>query len=123
MTLGVAVVGAGYWGPNLARNFRSHPDWDLMAVCDLDEARAARVVGSRSTVEVETSLERLLDRNDVDAIAIATPARTHKPIALQALAAGKHVLVEKPLASTMADGWEVVRAADEAGLVLMTDHT
>src|ERR1700712_4498252 len=100
MSLGIAVVGAGYWGPNLVRNFRSSPAWDLVAVCDLDEARARRVVGARSTVEVETSLERLLARDDIDAVAIATPARSHAAIALAAIAAGNHVVVEKPLADT-----------------------
>lgn len=121
--LRVAVVGAGYWGPNLVRNFRSAPDWDLVAVCDLDEARARKVVGPRSTVEVETSLQRLLARDDIDAVAIATPARTHAPIALSAIAAGKHVVVEKPLADTPEAAQTMVRAADDAGKVLMIDHT
>ena len=97
-TYGVAVIGAGYWGPNLVRNFRASASWDLVAVCDLDETRARKVVGPRSTVDVETSVERLLARDDIDAVAIATPAQTHAPLALAALAAGKHVLVEKPLA-------------------------
>jgi predicted dehydrogenase len=121
--LNIAVVGAGYWGPNLVRNFRSSPDWDLVAVCDLDEERARRVVGTRSTVEVETSLARLLARDDVDAVAIATPARTHSAIALAALEAGKHVLVEKPLADSHDEASRMVAAADRNGLVLMTDHT
>jgi predicted dehydrogenase len=123
MSLGIAVVGAGYWGPNLFRNLRSSQDWDLVAVCDLDEARARKVVGKRSTVEVETSLEKLLAREDLDAIAIATPARTHSPIALAALEAGKHVLVEKPLADDLAVAQQMVDFAAERGLVLMTDHT
>jgi predicted dehydrogenase len=121
--LGVAVIGAGYWGPNLVRNFRNAPDWDLVAVCDLDEGRARKVIGARSTVSVETSIERLLARDDIDAVAIATPARTHAPIALQAIAAGKHVLVEKPLADTPAAARQMVAAADAAGTVLMIDHT
>jgi predicted dehydrogenase len=123
MTRGIAVVGAGYWGPNLVRNFRNSPDWDLVAVCDLDEAKARRVIGARSTVEVETSLQRLLERDDIEAVAIATPARTHSPIALAALAAGKHVLVEKPLADSHEIGQLMVKAAADKGLVLMTDHT
>jgi predicted dehydrogenase len=123
MTLRVGVVGAGYWGPNLVRNFRGSPDWDLVAVCDLDEARARKVVGDRSTVEVETSLDHLLARSDIDAVAVATPARTHRPIALAALEAGKHVLVEKPLASSREDAELMVGRADELGLVLMCDHT
>ena len=80
--MGVAVVGCGYWGPNLVRNFRASDAWDLVAVCDLDEARAHKVIGRRSTISVETSLERLLARPDIDAIAVATPARTHSAIAL-----------------------------------------
>jgi len=123
MSLGIAVVGAGYWGPNLVRNFRSSPDWDLVAVCDLDEARARKVIGARSTVDVETSLDVLLARDDVDAIAIATPARTHSPIALAALRAGKHVLVEKPLADSREAAAEMVAEAAARDLVLMTDHT
>ena len=119
----VAVVGAGYWGPNLVRNFRASPDWELAAVCDLDEARARKVVGDARGVDVETSLERLLARDDVDAVAIATPANTHRPIAMAALESGKHVLVEKPLASSVAEATEMVEAARERGLVLMADHT
>ena len=95
--LSIAVIGAGYWGPNLVRNFRGSREWDLVAVCDLDEARARKVVGNRSTVEVETSVDRLLARKDIDAVAIATPARTHAPIAEAAFEDCKHVLLEKPL--------------------------
>ena len=123
MSLGIAVIGAGYWGPNLVRNFRSSPDWDLVAVCDLDAARAQKVIGSRSTIEVETSLERLLARDDVAAVAVATPAHTHSPIALAALRAGKHVLVEKPLADSHETAQLMVDEARARDLVLMTDHT
>lgn len=123
MSLGIAVVGAGYWGPNLVRNFRNSPEWDLVAVCDLDEERARNVVGPRSTVGVETSLERLLARDDVDAIAVATPARTHSAIAMAALAAGKHVLVEKPMADSRYDATRMIETADDRDLVLMADHT
>ncbi len=123
MVRSIAVIGAGYWGPNLVRNFRGNPDWDLVAVCDLDEVRARKVIGSRSTVEVETDVDRLLARSDLDAVAIATPARTHAPLALKAFAAGKHVLVEKPLADTAEKAAQMVTAAQEAGKVLMIDHT
>lgn len=119
----IAVIGAGYWGPNLVRNFRGSPDWDLVAVCDLDEARAERVVGPRSTVEVETSVQRLFSRTDLDAVAIATPARTHAPLALAAFEAGLHVLVEKPLADSAEMAALMVSAARSAGRVLMIDHT
>jgi predicted dehydrogenase len=119
----IAVIGAGYWGPNLVRNFRTSTDWDLVAVCDLDEERARKVVGSRSTVDVETSVARLLSRDDLDAVAIATPARTHAPLALAAFEAGLHVLVEKPLADNTETAALMVAAAAAAGRVLMIDHT
>lgn len=122
-TLSIAVIGAGYWGPNLVRNFRNSPHWDLVAVCDLDESRARKVIGGRSTVEVETDVDRLLARDDIDAVAIATPARTHAPLALKAFAAGKHVLVEKPLADTAETAATMVAAAESAGKTLMIDHT
>ncbi|HET6878234.1 MAG TPA: Gfo/Idh/MocA family oxidoreductase [Jatrophihabitans sp.] len=123
MSLGIAVIGAGYWGPNLVRNFRDSSEWDLVAVCDLDEARARKVIGRRSSVDVETSLERLLARDDVAAVAVATPARTHSGITMAALAAGKHVLVEKPIADSRSAARRMIAAAHERDLVLMADHT
>ena len=119
--LGIAVIGAGYWGPNLVRNFGASPDWNLELVCDLDLERARRVAGPH--VEVTDSVERVLDDPRIDAVAIATPARTHHGLALQALSAGKHVLVEKPLADSVSRGRTMVDLADAQGLVLMTDHT
>ena len=121
--LRVAVIGAGYWGPNLARNFRTSPDWDLVAVCDLDADRARKVVGARSTVEVVTSTAELLARDDIDAVAVATPARTHAAVALAALDAGKHVVVEKPIADHGAGARAMVARAAELDRVLMVDHT
>ncbi|WP_235833808.1 Gfo/Idh/MocA family protein [Aeromicrobium chenweiae] len=119
--LGVAVIGAGYWGPNLARNFRASADWELRAVCDLDLDRARSVAGDG--VAVTRSLDEVLARPDIDAVAIATPARTHQAMALPALEAGKHVVVEKPLADSLANATRMVRTARERGLVLMADHT
>jgi predicted dehydrogenase len=92
-------------------------------VCDLDASRARKAIGARSTVEVETSLQRLLLRDDIDAVAVATPARTHSRIAMAALAAGKHVLVEKPLAESCDDALRMIAMASERDLVLMADHT
>ncbi|KUM39390.1 Gfo/Idh/MocA family protein [Arthrobacter sp. EPSL27] len=121
--LRVAVVGAGYWGPNLARNFTASPDWDLAGIVDLDRPRAARLASAQGGVPVFASIDELLDLADVDAVAIATPAHTHHGIALTALKAGKHVLVEKPLADSRVKGLEMVEEAEERGLVLMADHT
>jgi predicted dehydrogenase len=121
--LRIAVVGAGYWGPNLARNFRSSPDWELTAICDIDQERAEHISDLVGGVPVITRLDALLARDDLDAIAIATPARTHHDIALAALRAGKHVLVEKPLADDGERGMDMLHEADARGLVLMADHT
>lgn len=120
--LGVAVVGAGYWGPNLARNFACHPSTSLRWVCDLDRDRAA-ALASQHAAQVTDCLDDILDDPEVDAVAVATPAATHTPLVLAALEAGKHVLVEKPLASSVSDGEKLVRAAEDRGLVLMCDHT
>jgi predicted dehydrogenase len=121
--LRVAVVGAGYWGPNLARNFSASADWQLVAVCDLDGARAAALAARVGHVDVHTDLAELLARDDVDAIAVATPARTHHAVVLAALRAGKHVVVEKPLADSREHAFEMVNEAAERGLTLMADHT
>ncbi|MEZ0090336.1 putative dehydrogenase [Streptacidiphilus sp. EB129] len=121
--LGVAVVGAGYWGPNLVRNFQASPEFRLRWLCDLDVSRAERVLGGYSTVQATADLAAVLADPSVDAVAVATPAGTHLDVALAALRAGKHVLVEKPLAATYADGARLVEEAEQRGLTLMCDHT
>ena len=121
--LRVAVVGAGYWGPNLARNFAMSSEWELVAICDMDLERARALARKTGEPAVAGSLDELLANHDIDAIAIATPARTHYAIAMQAIAAGKHVVVEKPLADNSVHGREMVQAAAGAGTILMADHT
>lgn len=121
--LKAAVIGAGYWGPNLARNFKAGPDWELAAIVDMDLSRARAIAGPLGDVPVFSSLAELLASTDVDAVAIATPARTHHLVALRALEAGKHVLVEKPLAASRELGLEMVELAASRGLTLMADHT
>jgi predicted dehydrogenase len=121
--IGVAVIGAGYWGPNLVRNFQSSPSFHLRWLCDLDVARARQVLGRYSTVQATGELAEVLGDPEVHAVAIATPAGTHLEVALAALAAGKHVLVEKPLAATADEGRRLVVEAERRGLVLMCDHT
>jgi predicted dehydrogenase len=121
--LGVAVVGAGYWGPNLIRNFRSRPEFDLAWVCDLSRERAQQAIGPRSTVRATDVLEDVLADPAIDAVAVATPAATHAEVVLACLDAGKHVLVEKPLAASAAEGEKLVQTAEHKGLILMCDHT
>lgn len=121
--LRVAVIGAGYWGPNLARNFAMSTDWELVAICDMDLERAAALARKTGNPAVAGSLDELLANHQIDAVAIATPARTHHRIAMAAIAAGKHVVVEKPLADNSVHGAQMVDAADAAGTILMADHT
>jgi predicted dehydrogenase len=121
--VGVSVIGAGYWGPNLVRNVQATPQFELMSLCDLDLDRAKAVLGRYSTVRATSSLAEVLADPEVEAVAIATPAATHLEVALAAIEAGKHVLVEKPLASSYTDGLKLVTAAEERGRILMLDHT
>lgn len=121
--LGVAVVGAGYWGPNLARNLSASPAWELRWVCDLDVERARQVAAVGAHTRTADDLDAVLDDPHVDAIAVATPARTHAEVALRCLEAGRHVLVEKPLATSPADGHKLVTVARDRGVQLMCDHT
>src|SRR5262245_46553914 len=104
----VAVIGAGCWGPKLIRNFVACPTTQLAAVCDKDQARLAKVLAGYPGVEGIASFDDLLARDDVDAIAIATPVGTHAPLGLDALKAGKHLLVEKPLTASVRDAEAMV---------------
>jgi predicted dehydrogenase len=119
----VGVIGYGYWGPNLVRNFAEASGARVVAVSDLRPDRLATVRDRHPAVRLTTDLRDLLADPSVDAVAIATPVSTHHSLAMAALQAGKHVLVEKPLALTSAQAEELIEAADRLGLVLMVDHT
>ncbi len=121
--IGIGVIGAGYWGPNLIRNFAACPLTRLVAVCDRDPDRLQRVLAAYPTVAGVADVQALLARADVDAVAVATPVGTHGPIGLAALAAGKHLLVEKPLTASVREAEALVEAARDAERILMVDHT
>jgi predicted dehydrogenase len=121
--INVGVIGYGYWGPNLVRNFIANPETRLTMVADRDEARLGRVASLYPAVRLSVSSEELIADPEVDAVVIATPVDSHFPLALAALRAGKHVLVEKPMTSTAAQARQLIDEADSRGLVLMVDHT
>jgi predicted dehydrogenase len=121
--IGVAVIGYGYWGPNLVRNFVETPDARLIYVCDLRMERLAAVQSRYPAVEITDDIEKVLRDPRVDAIAIATPVSAHYMLAMKALMAGKHVFVEKPMASTSEEARRMVDEAARRGLVLAVDHT
>lgn len=123
MPVGIGVIGAGYWGPNLVRNARQSPHTRLMAVCDVDLARARGLAEPGAGVTATDDLRDLLADPEIEAVAIATPAGTHLEVAMAAIEAGKHVLIEKPLASSFDEGLALVNAAAQHGVTLMCDHT
>jgi len=121
--LGVAVVGYGYWGPNLARNVSERPEFRLEAMCDPDQSQVARFSGRFPDVATTGDFDDVLENDRIDAVVIATPPRTHHALAKRALLAGKHVLVEKPLATNLAHAQDLVTTAEATGMVLMPGHT
>jgi predicted dehydrogenase len=119
----VGLIGYGYWGPNLLRNFASNPAFEVVAVADAREARRAEVRRWSPTAKLAESGEDIIAMPDIDAVAIATPVATHYRFARQALEAGKHVLVEKPMSANSEEAKDLVQLADARNRVLMVDHT
>src|SRR6187402_724875 len=122
-TINVGVIGCGYWGPNLIRNFRSLQNCSLKAMCDLSEDRLRHLKSLYPEVQGITDYQRMLEDVELDAVVIAAPVRFHHPLAKASLLAGKHTLIEKPMASSAAECEELIEIADRKGLVLMVGHT
>ncbi|MBL0234368.1 MAG: Gfo/Idh/MocA family oxidoreductase [Chitinophagaceae bacterium] len=119
----LGLIGYGYWGPNLLRNFSAQKDAAVMAVAD---GRLDRLEGVRKnypSIMTMQNAEELIDIKEIDAVVIATPVHSHYQLAKKALLAGKHVLIEKPMTSSVGDAEELTNLADSRGLVLMVDHT
>ena len=119
----VGVVGCGYWGPNLVRNFRSLPDCDMKMMCDLSEKRLSHLRSLYPEVEGSSDYSHMLNGVGLDAVIIATAVKSHFPLAKASLLAGKHTFIEKPMASSAEECEELVEIAQKKGLVLMTGHT
>jgi predicted dehydrogenase len=121
--IGVAVVGYGYWGPNLVRNFMGTKGAAVRYVCDLSDARREAAAQLYPSVGMTADLNAVLDDESVDLVIVATPPSTHAALAIRALQAGKHVLVEKPIATTAEDAARICAAAKTAGRHVFVDHT
>jgi predicted dehydrogenase len=117
------TVGFGYWGPNLARNFAGSDSFELTAICDPDEKKRAQAARQYPHIATYGSLSEALASEDCDVVALATPMSTHHPLGKEALAAGKHVLIEKPLATSLELAMALMSEAESRGLTLMTGHT
>ena len=123
MKIGVGVAGCGYWGPNLLRNFKALADARVVQVCDRREERLAHMKDLYSDLDTTTSYDELIGNPDISAIAIATPVSAHFDMASKSLKAGKHTIIEKPMAASSEQCHQLIELANERGLVLMVGHT
>jgi predicted dehydrogenase len=121
--MNVGVVGCGYWGPNLIRNFYENKNCDRVSCCDVDAAKLQKMKTRYSAITVYSNFDEFLSDENLDAVAIATPISTHFPLAKSALLAGKHTFVEKPLTATAQEARELIEIAEANSLVLMVGHT
>lgn len=121
--ISVGVVGCGYWGPNLIRNLRGLAKCRVKAVCDLNEGRLQHMTTLYPDVEGITKFESLLETEGLDAVVVAAPVKYHFPLAKASLLAGKHTLIEKPMASSSSECEELIEIAERNGLILMIGHT
>jgi len=122
-TLKIGVIGYGYWGPNVVRNFYNTPNASVVSVCDLSAKSLQRVRRMYPSMAVTTNTADILTSPDIDAVAIVTPITHHFPLAKKALENGKHVFVEKPFTANAAEAQELIELADRKNLRIMVDHT
>jgi predicted dehydrogenase len=122
-TLNIGVIGYGYWGPNVVRNFYNTPNASVVAVCDLSAKSLQRVRRMYPSMTVTTNAEDIVTSPDIDAVAIVTPISHHYPLAKKALENGKHVFVEKPFTASVRQAEELIEIADRNNLKIMVDHT
>ena len=121
--MNIAIIGYGYWGPNLVRNFNSADKCKVGWVYDVSEKQLERVRKSYPEIKTTAHLNDILHDNTIDAVAIATPVFTHFDLAKKAMIAGKHVLIEKPMTSSVKEANELIQLSQKSGKVLMVDHT
>jgi predicted dehydrogenase len=121
--INIALIGYGYWGPNLARNFNQSPDMHLSAICDFSADRLAQACRFYPQADATKTPDEIFSNTDIDAVAIATPVSTHYNLAKKALLAGKHVWLEKPMTETVAQAQELIELAAKMNKVLFIDHT
>lgn len=121
--LNVGVIGYGYWGPNLVRNFMNCDQASVRMVSDLDPKRLAVCKTSYPSIETTSDYKEIIHNTEIDAVVIATPVASHYPLALEALKAGKHIWVEKPFTATVEQGEKLLNEAEKRNLTVIVDHT
>jgi predicted dehydrogenase len=121
--INVGVIGYGYWGPNMVRNFYANQDAKVLKVSDLSKDRLALVESGYPTIKTTTDFKELVKDPEIDAVVIATPVSHHFPAAKEALESGKHVLLEKPMTATVEESEKLIELAEKKNVKLMVDHT
>jgi len=121
--INIAIIGCGYWGPNLIRNFNSLSECTVKYACDIDEDRLVHMKSLYSHIETTKDFNQVITDPDIDAVAIATPVRFHFEMARKSLKAGKHTFIEKPMASSVSECKELVELAESKDLTIMVGHT
>jgi len=121
--IGIGIIGYGYWGPNLVRNFTQTDGARVVSVCDQRAARRTQVEAHYPSITTFADVSQMLADPALDAVAIATPVFSHFELAMQALKAGKHVFVEKPFTTTSEQAERLIEEAEKRQRVLMVDHT
>jgi len=121
--VGIGIIGYGYWGPNLLRNFHTHPNVKSLAVAEFREERRNHLKINYPSVKVFSDANELIEDSEIDAVVIATPVFTHFDLAIKAIKSGKHVLIEKPMTSSVFEAEVLIELAQKTNVVLMVDHT
>src|SRR3990172_6146598 len=121
--INVGVIGYGYWGPNIVRNFNSIDGSKVLLICDSDQASLKRASKAHPYTTVTTDFRDVISSPDIDMVAVVTPVSTHFELAKKALQNGKHVFVEKPFTATVAQAEELIELAEKKNLKIMVDHT
>jgi len=121
--INIGVIGYGYWGPNIVRNFNSIEGARVLSVCDLEQDALKKVKRVYSSIEVTSDCNDIIFSKDIDAVAVITPVSTHYELAKRALQNGKHIFVEKPFTATVAQAAELIELAEKKNLMIMVDHT
>src|SRR3989338_4083924 len=121
--INLAVIGYGYWGPNLVRNFHATTGCKIVFICDLKQCARDRAVQSYPSVEVTDDYHQVVKSSQIDAVVIATPVLSHFAIAKEALENGKHIFIEKPFTASVAEARILIELAEKKKLKIMVDHT
>tara|TARA_B100000886_G_C20419022_1_gene490590 strand:+ start:1344 stop:2348 length:1005 start_codon:yes stop_codon:yes gene_type:complete len=119
----IGIIGFGYWGPNIVRNFSNHNECEIKYICDMDGKARKRAANQNPNIEITDDSDVIFSDDEIDIVAIVTPVSTHYPLAIKAFEAGKHIFLEKPMVETVAQANDLIQIAKEKNLIGVVDHT